>query len=59
MLAAVFTILITVFLSSDAKADIEIKEWDIPTANSAPHCIVVDKNGNVWFTEIAANKIGI
>ena len=38
---------------------ITIKEWEIPTPNSAPHDIVVDeRNKTVWFTEIGANKIG-
>jgi carboxymethylenebutenolidase len=59
LVLAVFAVFITAFLFSDAQADVEIKEWDIPTANSAPHCIVVDKDGNIWFTEIAANKIGM
>jgi virginiamycin B lyase len=39
-------------------AEIVVKEWVIPTPNSAPHDIVVDKNGIVWFTEINTNKIG-
>jgi virginiamycin B lyase len=39
--------------------DIKIKEWDVPSPNSAPHDIVVDnKTGITWFTEISANKIG-
>jgi virginiamycin B lyase len=38
---------------------VTIKEWEVPTPNSAPHDIVVDdRNGTVWFTEINANKIG-
>lgn len=40
--------------------EISVKEWVVPTANSAPHDIVVDeKNGVVWFTEINTNKIGM
>ncbi len=38
-------------------AEITVKEWIIPTPNSAPHDVVVDKNGIVWFTEINTNKI--
>jgi virginiamycin B lyase len=39
--------------------EITIKEWGVPTANSAPHDIVADnRTGNVWFTEINANTIG-
>jgi streptogramin lyase/plastocyanin len=33
-------------------------QYTIPTANSAPHDLAVDKFGNVWFTESAANKLG-
>jgi carboxymethylenebutenolidase len=43
-----------------AKSDsITIKEWDIPTLDSAPHDIVVGTNSMIWFTEINANKIGM
>ena len=38
---------------------IKIKEWEIPTTNSAPHDIVVGTNGMIWFTEINTNKIGM
>ena len=31
---------------------------EVPTPNSAPHDIVVDSSGIVWFTEINTNKIG-
>lgn len=37
---------------------ITVKEWDVPTRGSAPHDIVVDGNGIVWYTAIGANKIG-
>lgn len=36
-----------------------IKEWDIPTPDSAPHDIVVGPNDLIWFTEINTNKIGM
>ena len=38
--------------------EITVKEWQVPTPNSAPHDIVVDSSGIVWFTEINTNKIG-
>jgi virginiamycin B lyase len=41
------------------QAGITIKEWEVPTSNSAPHDIIVDeRNGIVWFTEYNAAKIG-
>ena len=45
-------------LSESFSEELIIKEWDIPTLSSSPHDIVVGKNGIVWFTEIATNKIG-
>jgi streptogramin lyase len=33
-------------------------EFPIPTANSEPVGITAGPDGNVWFTELAANKIG-
>jgi carboxymethylenebutenolidase len=40
-------------------SSVTIKEWDIPTPDSAPHDVVVGINGMVWFTEINTNKIGM
>src|SRR4030066_1783611 len=57
-----YTIFALVFfilqLSYAQPEEITVQEWEIPTPNSAPHDIVVDKNGIVWFTEIDTNKIG-
>jgi beta-lactamase superfamily II metal-dependent hydrolase/sugar lactone lactonase YvrE len=39
--------------------DIAVQEWVVPTPNSLPHDIVVDRNGVAWFTEINSNKIGM
>jgi uncharacterized protein (TIGR03437 family) len=35
-----------------------IQEYAMPTANSQPLCIAAGPDGNLWFTESAANKIG-
>ena len=35
-----------------------IDEYDVPTPNSAPLALTVDRNGIVWFTESNASKIG-
>ncbi len=40
------------------RLDHVLREWTIPTPNSQPHDIIADDEGIVWFTEIAANKIG-
>ena len=35
-----------------------IDEYDVPTPNSAPLAITVDRNGIVWFAESNASKLG-
>jgi virginiamycin B lyase len=35
-----------------------ITEFHIPTANSQPFGVTAGPDGNIWFTELAANKIG-
>jgi len=35
-----------------------IREWDVPTEGAHPHDPAVGKNGDLWFTEQMANKIG-
>ena len=52
-------LLATPHIYAQQQAGITIKEWEVPTPNSAPHDIVVDeRNKIVWFTEISTNKIG-
>jgi len=34
-----------------------IDEYDVPTPNSAPLAVAVDRNGSVWFTESNATKL--
>ena len=63
-LVLVLIAVLAVFTSaSDIHAEesdsITIREWDIPTPDSAPHDVVVGTNGMVWFTEINTNKIGM
>jgi virginiamycin B lyase len=36
-----------------------VVELDVPTACSSPYGITATADGNVWFTEFAANKIGL
>ena len=52
----VFSGVLQVNADSDS---ITIKEWNIPTPDSAPHDVVVGKNGMIWFTEFSSNKIGM
>ncbi len=58
LVVLLFAIMLAPQLVQAQQPEISIKEWVIPTSNSAPHDIVVDKNGIAWFTEINANKIG-
>ena len=34
------------------------QEYAVPTANSQPLCIATGPDGNIWFTESSANRIG-
>jgi hypothetical protein len=36
----------------------KIREFPIPTANSAPVGITAGPDGNLWFTEVLGNQIG-
>ncbi len=35
-----------------------VTEYNIPTSNSGPRVITAGPDGNIWFTECTANKIG-
>jgi virginiamycin B lyase len=59
MIIMIILFVTTPHIYGQQQAEVTIKEWEVPTPNSAPHDIVVDeRNGIVWFTEINANKIG-
>lgn len=47
-----------VALAASVSAQPSINEWGVPTPNSQPGNIVSDAFGDLWFTEIAGNKIG-
>src|SRR5262245_45830415 len=55
LLAAVTAVAIS---SSVAKAQPPITEFPVPTTSSTPTTIVVGPDGNLWFTEQGADKIG-
>ena len=37
---------------------VEITEFPVPTKGSGPHGITIGPDGNIWFTEQLANRIG-
>jgi virginiamycin B lyase len=41
-----------------SKKPIPVREFPIPTSNSTPVGITAGPDGNLWFTEGGANKIG-
>lgn len=49
---------IVLCLAMPASAAPPILEYPIPTANSSPQGIAAGPDGNLWFTESNANKIG-
>jgi virginiamycin B lyase len=44
--------------ASVATLNLQIKEYDVPTANARPHDPAVAPDGALWTTEQAANKLG-
>jgi len=42
-----------------AQADLKIVEHVIPTPRSMPHSIAAAPDGRIYFSELAANKIGV
>ena len=42
----------------EARAQLTITEFPVPTPNSRPYTIVPGPDGNLWFTESNGNKIG-
>ncbi|WP_428323967.1 virginiamycin B lyase family protein [Nitrosopumilus sp.] len=51
-------IVFSLSVSESYSEELDIKEWDIPTPDSAPHDVVVGHDGMIWFTEIGTNNIG-
>jgi virginiamycin B lyase len=41
-----------------ADLQVSIHEWDVPTKGAHPHDPAVGNNGDLWFTEQMANKLG-
>jgi virginiamycin B lyase len=39
-------------------ADMKVTLFDVPTRNANLHRIIVGPDGNMWFTELAADKVG-
>src|ERR1051326_7465481 len=38
--------------------NVQIKEYDVPTANSRPHDPALAPDGSLWYTGQGANKLG-
>ena len=53
-----FSLLLAVLLLTPVAAAAPLKTFRIPTANSQPEGIALGPDGNMWFTETAANQIG-
>ena len=49
---------VTASLAATGNLSVEIKEYDIPTANARPHDPAVGADGSLWVTEQKANKLG-
>ncbi|HEY3947040.1 MAG TPA: hypothetical protein VGL78_17595 [Solirubrobacteraceae bacterium] len=40
-------------------ADMKVNLFDVPTRSAVLHRIILGPDGNMWFTELAADKVGI
>ncbi len=54
----VFSFLLSMLLLTQVAAGTRFKSFRIPTSNSEPEGITLGPDGNMWFTETAANQIG-
>src|SRR5436190_20192265 len=54
-LSRIFVIFVSL---SEAFGQVTITEFNVPTAGSQPLWIASGPDGNLWFTETSANKIG-
>ena len=49
---------VAIAIAASANLPVEIKEYDLPTANARPHDPAVGPDGSLWVTEQRANKLG-
>ena len=55
--ALVLTASLTVFAAVHTLT-VQIKEYEVPTPNSRPHDPALAPDGSLWYTGMAANKLG-
>jgi len=56
--SVIATLLFAFTIPAHAQDNLSIIEFPIPTNNSQPHGITSGPDGNLWFTEFVASKIG-
>jgi virginiamycin B lyase len=54
----VFVLLTSAIGLGASQSGVDIKEWEVPTANSRPHDPAVAPDGSLWYTGQRANKLG-
>ncbi|MHB0871456.1 MAG: Vgb family protein [Chloroflexota bacterium] len=54
----VLTVAAVGILAANVSAQSAPTEWTVPTSSSQPTNLAPDSFGNLWFTELAGNKIG-
>jgi virginiamycin B lyase len=53
----VLTVVLTAFAAVQTLT-VQIKEYEVPTPNSRPHDPALAPDGSLWYTGMAANKLG-
>lgn len=56
--ATAVSLLVVLAIGTPAHATIAVTEYPIPTPDSQPNAIILGPDGNMWFTEPNADKIG-
>ena len=57
-LIALIAVAVMLTFAAAKPANVSIKEFDLPTANSRPHDPALAPDGSLWYTGQMANKLG-
>ena len=58
LLLLISSVVLSTAISYAATLNVEIREYDVPTAKSRPHDPAIAPDGSLWYTGQMANKLG-